>query len=111
LKLGEKQELFASLLPELLSEANKLNSVRLGDLYRDPRVHGYMGIKKGYGHKNSCHKLKLAIDINFVVDGKIDGPAIQELHSRLHDWWDTVGGSERLLHDMNHYSLSHDGHR
>ena len=108
MKLGEKQELFGFLLPQLLVEANKLHPIRVGDLYRDPRVHGHMGVKKGYGHKNSCHKLKLAVDIYFVVDGMLGG---EDLHVILHDWWDTVGGAKRIPHDMNHYSLSHDGFR
>jgi len=108
LTLGEKQEHFGKLLPLLLMEAMKLNPIRVGDLFRDPRVHGYMGVKKGYGHKNSCHKLKLAVDINFVVDGVLGG---EDLHERLHDWWDSVGGAKRIPHDLNHYSLEHDGYR
>ena len=109
--LGAKQERFARALPGLLVAANSLAPVRLGDLFRDPRVHGEMGVKMGYGHASSCHKLKLAIDINFVVDGKIDGPEIQALHERLHDWFDKNGGAKRIPHDMNHYSFEHNGCR
>jgi hypothetical protein len=106
--LGAKQERFANLLPDLLVEAQKLNPARLGDLFRDPRVHGEMGVKKGYGHPNSCHKLKLAIDINFVVNGQVGGG---DLHMKLHDYWDSVGGSGRIMHDLNHYSLEHNGYK
>jgi hypothetical protein len=106
--LGQKQELFALMLPDLLERANELNPVRIGDTFRDPRVFGQMGKQKGYGHKNSCHKLKLAVDINFVVDGVLGG---EELHEKLHDWWDNQGGANRIPHDLNHYSLEHNGYR
>ena len=106
--LGQKQERFGRLLPRLLAEANTLNPIRVGDTFRDERVHGKMGVKMGYGYPNSCHKLKLAVDINFVVRGQLGGA---DLHARLHDWWDTQGGAERLPHDLNHYSLEHQGHR
>lgn len=66
-----------------------------GDSFRDPRVHGDFGAKKGYGHPFSCHKLKLADDLNFEVVCD---------HVRAHDKWDELGGAKRLLHDMNHYS-------
>ena len=65
MKLGEKQELFARLIPSLYAKAHELGfEIRKGDAFRDPRVHGPFGVKKGYGHKNSCHKLKLAEDLN-----------------------------------------------
>ena len=72
----------------------------LGDAFRDPRVHGEMGVKAGYGHKSSCHKLKLANDFNFEFE---------EDHVRAHDEWDRRGGAKRLLHDMNHYSSGWEG--
>lgn len=107
--LGETQERFAAMLPGLINKAIELGyKIRLGDLYRDPRVHGEMGVKQGYGHRNSCHKLRLAIDINLVKDGKLLGP---EAHAPLHDYWDSVGGAERIPNDMNHYSLGWNGVR
>ena len=110
--LGQKQEQFAQMLPGLLIFVNALArkrgfGVRLGDLFRHPDLHGIMGVKKGYGHANSCHKLKLAIDINFTKDGKI----ISEYHDQAHDFWDSVGGAKRIPHDMCHYSLEHQGYR
>lgn len=106
--LGQKQEKFAALLPGLIQKALEINPhVRLGDLFRDPKVHGEMGVKMGYGNPNSCHKLKLAIDINFIKDGKIT----EKGHAELHDYWDSVGGSERILVDMNHYSMDWAGYR
>lgn len=70
MKLGQKQELFMRLLPRLIDKAHELGfEIRGGDLFRDPRVHGQMNVKQGYGAKNSCHKLKLAIDLNLFKDG------------------------------------------
>lgn len=118
MKLGKKQELFARLLPRLLDKAEELGrkngfSIRLGDLFRDPRVHGVFGEKMGYGHKNSVHKLKLAQDINMVSD---DGKLIEdsEAHRELGEWWIQQGefcrwGGNFKRPDGNHYSLTHWG--
>lgn len=82
-----------------------------GDAFRDPRVHGEFGestitvggvtINVPYGHAFSCHKLKLADDLNFI-DPKD--------HIKAHDQWDRIGGAKRLLHDMNHYSSGWEGY-
>jgi len=112
--LGQKQERFALVHPRLIDKANEIGKkygcgVRLGDLFRDPRVHGVLGVKMGYGSANSCHKLKMAQDINFVRGGTIvgDGPE----HQELHDFWDDCGGSQRIANDINHYSFEHNGFR
>ena len=112
LRLGEKQELFMRLLPRLIDKAHALGfEVRGGDLFRDPRVHGEMGVKVGYGSANSCHKLKLAIDLNLMKDGKLCGPSG---HKELGEWWETQhelckwGGR---FADANHYSLEYYGYK
>ena len=112
--LGQKQERFARAHPRLVDKAIEIGSkwgcgVRLGDLFRDPRTNGEMGIKMGYGAANSCHKLKMAQDINFVRESAIvgDGPE----HKELHDFWDGMGGSKRIAEDINHYSFDHNGFR
>ena len=43
--------------------------ITFGDAYRDPRLHGSLGEKKGYGHPKSNHKQRLAIDLNLFKDG------------------------------------------
>ena len=102
--LGEMQEKFASMVPGLINKAIEMGyGVRLGDCFRDPRVHGEMGVKMGYGHPKSAHKLKLAIDINLVVGGALVTDA--KGHGPLHDYWDQQGGSPRIADDLNHYSL------
>ena len=72
-----------------------------GDAYRDRRV--------TYGHPESLHRWRLAVDFNLFKDGIFvaDGTG----HDALHDYWDTVGGAPRIVDDMNHYSLKHRGMR
>jgi hypothetical protein len=113
MRLGKKQELFSSLYPLLVPYLISLGyQIRSGDLFRDERVHGAFGIKKGYGRAFSCHKLKLAIDLNVMKNGiYLRGEEANEAHHKAHDYWDSLGGSKRILRDMNHYSLLHNGYR
>lgn len=111
--LGEKQELFASMVPDLLMKAFDMGyKVRLGDTYRDPRVFGAIGEHKGYGFSRSCHKLRLAIDLNLFKDGKYLTET--EDHRPLGEWWEQQhelcrwGGR---FNDGNHYSFEHEGSR
>jgi hypothetical protein len=81
--------------------------ITFGDAFRDPRVHGHIGQKMAYGHPNSAHKLKLAVDINCIKGGKL----VADFYPELHDQWDKMGGAERILHDLNHFSFEHNGVR
>lgn len=108
-ELLKKQQQFALAIAGLIIHANEIGlPVTVGDAYRDPRLHGAMGIAKGYGSKNSCHKMRLAVDLNIVADGKLAAP---EAYAPLHDYWDKVGGSKRIADDMNHFSFEHTGFR
>lgn len=62
------------------------------------------------GRKTSCHKISLAIDIDLYDEhgNYITDPAA---HEKIHDYWDQLGGAKRIAHDMNHYSLAHNGMR
>lgn len=62
------------------------------------------------GHLNSTHKAGLAGDLilydkdwNYLTDPRN--------YDVLHDFWDTLGGAERILDDMNHFSIEHNGVR
>lgn len=101
--LRNRQEGFARALPkfEVWLAEQGINYSR-GDAFRDPRVFGEIGESKGYGHPKSCHKLKLAQDLNFENDAD---------HVRAHDEWDKRGGAPRIPHDMNHYSFEWQGMR
>lgn len=113
MNLGEKQQLFMRLLPRLLDKAHEMGyEVRGGDLFRDARLHGEFGFPGGYGAPRSCHKLKLAIDLNLFKKGVFLFNS--EDHRPLGEWWEQQhelcrwGG--RFL-DGNHYSLEHEGAR
>ncbi len=111
MRLGAKQELFMRLLPRLIDKAHELGfEIRGGDLFRDSRVHGKLGEKVGYGHKNSGHKNKLAIDLNLTLNGILI--VTTEGHRELGEWWEKQhelcrwGGR---FADGNHYSFWHNG--
>jgi len=101
------------LLPRLINKAHELGfNIRGGDLFRDPRAFGMMGDKKGYGHKNSCHKLKIAIDLNLFKDGEYISST--EGHRELGEWWEQQDPNARWggrFNDGNHYSLEHNGYK
>ncbi|WP_216644731.1 M15 family metallopeptidase [Candidatus Thiodictyon syntrophicum] len=93
------------MIPGLIQHAIALGyEVTLGDAYRDPRVHGASGIKKGYGAAKSFHKRRLAIDLNLFRGGKyLDGT---DAHRPLGEWWEAQGGTwGGRFRDGNHYSL------
>lgn len=111
--LREQQSLFMRLLPRLIDFAHEAGyDLTLGDGYRDPRVFGHMGEKKGYGRANSQHKQRLAIDLNLFKDGKFLQDT--EDHRPLGEYWESLhpscswGGRFR---DGNHYSLERHGFR
>lgn len=109
--LRQKQSRFARMVAGLIVQASMLGyEVTLGDAYRDPRLHGTVGEKKGYGHPKSCHKLRLAIDLNLFKDGKF--LTTTEGHRELGEWWEAQGGTwGGRFDDANHYSLEHEGMR
>ena len=113
MRLGEKQELFARLLPGLLDEAHRLGfAIRMGDLFRSPEVFGAVGEPGPYGHPRSAHKLKLAIDLNLFYNGQFIRST--RGHIELGEWWERQhplcrwGGR---FNDGNHYSLEHNGRK
>ena len=101
MKLREKQSQFALMVARLIIEASRLGyEVTLGDAYRDPRC--------GYGHRNSLHRKRLAIDLNLFRDG--DYLTETEDYRELGEWWESIGGTwGGHFNDGNHFSLAHDG--
>lgn len=82
----------------------------LGDAYRDPRLHGEIGIKKGYGHRNSCHKIRLAIDLNLFRDGQY--LSLTSDHQIFGTWWKSRSSYHAWggdFEDGNHYSFEYQG--
>lgn len=111
--LSEKQRLFVQLLPALINHAYSNGyELTLGDGYRDPRVFGLVGKKRGYGRARSNHKRRLAIDLNLFKDGEYLTDTAD--HRFLGEFWETLhplcswGGR---FDDGNHYSLENNGMR
>jgi len=99
MSLRQKQSYFAKMVASLILRIyDRGYEVTLGDAWART------------GHKeNSNHYIRLAIDLNlfknsvFLYSG-------QE-HEQFHDYWDSIGGAERIAEDMNHYSIEHQGRR
>lgn len=111
MSLRAKQSRFARLIPRLIDKAHELGfEVTLGDVYRDPRVFGPLGQRRGYGHASSAHKLRLAIDLNLFRDGAY--LADSDAHRPLGEWWELQDPDARWggrFRDGNHYSFEHEG--
>lgn len=103
--LGEKQREFTRMLGLLYVYAYSIGyELSLGR----GRVSEAANLADG-GHKRSLHLSGLAQDINLYIDGKYITDSTG--HTELHDYWDRLGGAERITNDMNHYSFEHNGMR
>ena len=113
MSLGAQQELFQHKIVELkLWIFSQGYEIRGGDAFRDNRVHGKLGEKKGYGHRNSCHKIKLAEDLYIFKDG--EWMSSLEQQTPIGEKWESIGGSwggRFKTPDANHYSLAYQGNR
>jgi len=115
--LRKTQSDFARLVPRLIDKAYELGfEVTLGDAFRDPRVHGEIGMRKSYSHPRSAHKVRLAIDLNLFKDSDLDGDVdflgATEWHRPLGEWWEKQHPLARWggrFGDGNHYSFEYQG--
>ena len=109
--LGQKQRRFARMVADLIIFAyDNGYEVTFSDAYRDPRLHGNVGVKKGYGAANSLHKERLAIDLNLFKGGRF--LTNTEDHLLLGQYWESLGGSwGGRFNDGNHYSIEHQGRK
>lgn len=108
-----RQRLFMRLLPRLIDFIHEQGyECSIGDAYRDPRVFGMAGVSKGYGHANSNHKRRLALDINLFKDGEyLD---MTEDHRPIGEFWKSLDplcrwGGDFSRPDGNHYSVEYRG--
>ncbi len=94
---------FSVMVAKLILRANELGyQVTFGDAYRDPRV--------SYGHPNSVHRRRLAVDLNLFQNGKY--LTATEDHRVLGEWWKSQHPLARWggdFEDGNHYSFEWDG--
>ena len=109
--LGQKQRRFTRLIGLLIEYAYQQGyELTFGDAYRDPRVHGDVGVKKSYSSANSLHKSRLAVDFNLFKDGQF--LTSTEAHRPLGEYWESLGGTwGGRFNDGNHYSLEHQGRK
>lgn len=109
MSLGTMQRKLPPMISKLITYAyDQGYELTFGDAYRDPRVHGALGEKVGYGHKNSAHKKRLAIDLNLFKDGQY--LTSTEDHRFLGEYWESLGGTwGGRFADGNHYSLEYLG--
>jgi hypothetical protein len=64
------------------------------------------------GHPRSTHKVGLAMDILiYSPTNHYPHPNAKTIYSLLHDFWDFIGGAERIEDDLNHFSLEWEGVR
>lgn len=109
--LGSKQRRFTKMIAQLINFAyDNGYELTFGDAYRDPRLHGQLGVRGGYGSASSNHKIRLAVDFNLFKEGKY--LAGTEDHKILGLYWESIGGSwGGRFNDGNHYSLEHEGRK
>lgn len=108
--VGQKQELFSRLLPELLDEAHAQGfQVRLRELWRT-KEQAEIYVRQGIGIVNSLHRKGLAIDLVLFRDGR---PLWATRHYLLlGEFWEDLddlccwGGR---FNDAGHFSLTHGG--
>jgi len=107
LTLRQQQSLFVQMVAKLINFAYENGyELTFGDAYRDPRVFGLLGERKGYGSPSSFHKQRLAIDLNLFKDGKF--LSTTEAHKPLGEYWKSIGGKwggDFSKPDGNHYQF------
>lgn len=113
--LRQKQSVFASLVPLLITKAEDLGfEVTIGEVYRSPEETERL-FKLGKGIKNSLHELKLAIDLNLFLHGKYLSST--QSYKPLGEWWEAQSFDEIKCYwggrfgDGNHYSVGHGGRK
>jgi len=99
--LVDKQNEFTGMVVLLIRYAHsKGYQVTLGDAFRSEQVL--------YGHPNSLHRKRLAIDLNLFKGGKY--LTTTDDHREMGEYWEEIGGSwGGRFNDANHYSLEHEG--
>lgn len=109
--LGQKQRKFTRMIGLLIEYAYQEGyELTFGDAYRDPLLHGDVGVKKSYSSANSLHKSRLAVDFNLFKNGQY--LTTTEAHKPLGEYWESLGGTwGGRFNDGNHYSLEHQGRK
>lgn len=110
--LGQKQRLFAKLLPRLIDYIYGAGyEVSFGEAWRHPEWAKEMARRK-LGTTNSLHIERLAIDLNLFRDGHY--LTRTEHHAEFGAFWKSLHplcrwGGDFSRPDGNHYSIAHGG--
>ena len=111
--LSEKQQEFTKCIAELILRADQLGyGLTVGDAFRDHRAFGQFGQKRGYSHKNSMHKIRLAMDFNLHVNGEYIKDGDHPAYKEIGEFWETLNTHARWggrFNDANHFSFEHWG--
>lgn len=111
--LSNKQQNFTKCIGLLIAYASaKGYGLTFGDAYRDKRVHGEFGVKKSYAHKNSVHKVRLAVDFNLFVDGSYIQDGDHPAYIELGNFWKSLDNNARWggdWEDASHFSFEYAG--
>ena len=109
--LSSLQAEFCVLTAKLILKAEEMGyQPRWGDAYRDPRVHGDLGVRRSYSHPRSAHKVRLAVDILLNKDG--EWLQLTEDYRPLGEWWEKQHQLARWggrFSDGNHFSFEWNG--
>ena len=120
MSLSKTQQEFTKSVAQLINFATAIGvQLTFGDAYRDPRLHGERGEKKGYGARNSCHKLRLAVDFNVFIDGEFITDGNHEKYIMLGEEWEMMHPLARWGNrfngknagDANHFSFEYNGYK
>ena len=110
---SSKQQRFTVCVGHLLNYAHaKGYGLTFGDAFRDPRPFGEFGEAKSYAHRNSVHKLRLAVDLNLFVEGAYITDGMHVAYQDLGAFWKTLDDAARWggdFRDANHFSFEHGG--
>ena len=111
MNLGNKQREFTLCIAKLVIFAYESGyELTYGDAYRDHRLHGAPGVKKGYSHQSSTHKLRLAVDFNLFKDKRYLTKSSD--YKVLGEYWESLHPLARWggrFGDGNHFSFEHQG--
>ena len=101
MSLSLKQQKFAHMVALLILQAEQLGyRLTFGDAYRDPRC--------SYGHPQSLHRQRLAVDFNAFKNGEYLTATTD--YEPLGSYWESIGGTwGGRFGDGNHFSLAHGG--
>ena len=104
MKLSEKQFKFTRAIGFLIKFAFENGYfLTFGDAFRDSRCK--------YGHKDSLHRKRLAVDFNLFIGGEYIRDGTNDAWIVLHKEWTRLGGAPMIKKDANHFSFSHGGMR